>query len=183
MGRRQRRGRAAAHRRAEPRAATLRHGDRGQDDGAARANQPALSVQHAERAREPGANRAAQGGADRGAARSHFFLRAGLIRTALDDRGRRAQLIESYLQIEKTRFEQKLNFTIDCPPTLSGCLIPPMILQPLVENAIKHGIGKKLEGGTVRVEVRRNETGSNCGSATRGRDSGRSRGAAGTATG
>ncbi len=71
--------------------------------------------------------------------------------------GEELSFIESYLQIEKTRFEQKLNFRIDCPPTLSGCLIPPMILQPLVENAIKHGIGKKLEGGTVRVEVRRNE--------------------------
>ena len=71
--------------------------------------------------------------------------------------GEELNFIETYLQIEKTRFEEKLTFEIDCPRYLSGCLIPPMILQPLVENAIKHGIGKKLEGGRVGIEVRKKD--------------------------
>lgn len=71
--------------------------------------------------------------------------------------GEELSFIETYLQIEKTRFEEKLTFTIDCPQSLSRCLIPPMILQPLVENAIKHGIARKLENGRVGITVRKKD--------------------------
>ena len=62
-------------------------------------------------------------------------------------------LIESYLEIEKARFEERLNVEIDVPPQLSKIRIPALILQPLVENAVKHGITPKKEGGTIRISA------------------------------
>jgi len=62
--------------------------------------------------------------------------------------------LESYLEIEKSRFEERLTYSIDVDPSLRSLKIPPMILQPLVENAVKHGIGPKVEGGEVRIGAR-----------------------------
>jgi hypothetical protein len=62
--------------------------------------------------------------------------------------------IESYLEIEKARFEERLTYAFDIDPEIRALKIPPMILQPLVENAIKHGIGPKVEGGEVRIRGR-----------------------------
>jgi signal transduction histidine kinase len=62
--------------------------------------------------------------------------------------------IESYLEIEKARFEERLIYSFDIDPEIRSLKIPPMILQPLVENAIKHGIGPKVEGGEVRIQAR-----------------------------
>src|SRR5438067_2066844 len=59
--------------------------------------------------------------------------------------------IESYLEIEKARFQERLTYSFDIDPALRALKIPPMILQPLVENAIKHGVGPKIEGGEVKV--------------------------------
>jgi signal transduction histidine kinase len=61
------------------------------------------------------------------------------------------RFLESYLGIEKTRFGERLIYTIDVDKRLRSARIPPMILQPLVENAVKHGIGSKLEGGEIRI--------------------------------
>jgi signal transduction histidine kinase len=61
------------------------------------------------------------------------------------------RFLESYLGIEKTRFSERLVYTIDVDERLRSSRIPPMILQPLVENAVKHGIGSKLEGGEIRI--------------------------------
>lgn len=65
------------------------------------------------------------------------------------------QFIENYIRIQQVRFGDRLKFekAID-----SSCLsidIPPMILQPLVENAVKYGIGPKEEGGTISLTVRK----------------------------
>jgi hypothetical protein len=64
--------------------------------------------------------------------------------------------LESYLEIEKSRFEERLSYTLDVDASLRSLKIPPMILQPLVENAVKHGIGPKVEGGEVRIGARFN---------------------------
>jgi hypothetical protein len=69
----------------------------------------------------------------------------------LDDELR---FLESYLEIEKTRFEERLVYSFDVDAAIRSLKIPPMILQPLVENAIKHGIGPKVEGGEIRISAR-----------------------------
>ncbi|MEW9123583.1 MAG: sensor histidine kinase [Thermotaleaceae bacterium] len=61
--------------------------------------------------------------------------------------------IESYLAIERARFGDKLKIIYDIPAHIQ-CIIPSLILQPIVENAVKHGIFNKEEGGTVRIIAR-----------------------------
>jgi LytS/YehU family sensor histidine kinase len=65
--------------------------------------------------------------------------------------GRERELIDCYLRIERERFEERLEFTLDIPNDLYGQSIPSLIVQPLVENAVKHGIAGAREGGTVTV--------------------------------
>jgi two-component system LytT family sensor kinase len=68
--------------------------------------------------------------------------------------GRELELIESYLDIERARFEQRLAVRIDVPPAIRGVRIPPLLLQPLVENAVKHGVAPTRAGGEVVVSAR-----------------------------
>ena len=63
--------------------------------------------------------------------------------------GRELDIVESYLDIERARFEQRLRVAIDVPATLRHIRVPPLALQPLVENAVKHGIAHKENGGDV----------------------------------
>ena len=63
--------------------------------------------------------------------------------------------IEDYLAIEVVRFGDKLRFEKDVAEDTLDMLVPSMLLQPLVENSIKHGIGGKVEGGTIRIHTRR----------------------------
>lgn len=65
--------------------------------------------------------------------------------------GDELRFLDSYLRIEQIRFEERLRFEIDCPESLLDTPVPPMLLQPLVENSIRHGIAAKIEGGSVRV--------------------------------
>ena len=67
--------------------------------------------------------------------------------------GRELDVIESYLDIERARFEQRLSVTVDVPPELRGLRVPPLVLQPIVENAVKHGIATLRLGGQVRVRA------------------------------
>ena len=60
--------------------------------------------------------------------------------------------VRSYLTIQKMRYNEKLRYEIDIDPQTEDCLLPKFILQPLVENAIYHGIKVKQQGGTVRIE-------------------------------
>jgi two-component system LytT family sensor kinase len=64
------------------------------------------------------------------------------------------EIVRSYLAIERTRFEERLTTTIDVPEELTGLRVPPLVLQPLVENAIKHGISPRASGGHVLVRAR-----------------------------
>jgi len=60
------------------------------------------------------------------------------------------QNIKNYLEIEKARFGDKLNVLIDVSENLN-CMIPPFTLQPLVENALKHGLFPRIEGGSIEI--------------------------------
>jgi signal transduction histidine kinase len=68
--------------------------------------------------------------------------------------GEELDLIEAYLDIERARFEDRLRVRIDVPWELRGIRIPALVIQPLVENAIKHGISECLAGGEVRISAR-----------------------------
>lgn len=63
--------------------------------------------------------------------------------------GEEMDLIQSYLAIERARFEERLSVEINVPADLRNVRIPPLILQPLVENAIKHGIAPSKSGGKL----------------------------------
>ena len=74
--------------------------------------------------------------------------------------GEELDLIEAYLDIERARFEDRLRVLIDVPWELRRIRIPALVIQPLVENAIKHGISESLAGGEVRISARPQQTGS-----------------------
>jgi two-component system LytT family sensor kinase len=62
--------------------------------------------------------------------------------------------IDNYLSIEKVRFGDKLSIIKEMGPGTDSFEVPTMILQPLVENAVKHGISRKSDGGLVRISAR-----------------------------
>jgi len=66
--------------------------------------------------------------------------------------------IEDYLSIEVVRFGDKLRFEQDVESDTLDMIVPSMLLQPLVENSIKHGLSGKVEGGTIRIRTRRRES-------------------------
>jgi two-component system, LytTR family, sensor kinase len=68
--------------------------------------------------------------------------------------GEEIKLIEAYLEIEQARFEERLQVKVDVPKDLEKIHIPSLILQPLVENAIKHGISKAKLGGKVIISAK-----------------------------
>jgi len=63
--------------------------------------------------------------------------------------------IDAYLSIEMVRFGDKLHFVKEIDPDTLDLLVPSMLLQPLVENSIRHGLASKVDGGTIRVRSRR----------------------------
>src|SRR5215510_7345594 len=68
--------------------------------------------------------------------------------------GEEIELIESYLDIERARFEDRLRVTIDAPRETRNHRIPALLVQPLVENAIKHGVSPSRTGGEVVISAR-----------------------------
>ena len=97
------------------------------------------------------------------AAADQMLSRLGdLLRLTIDSIGQheiplRQELdfIQKYLEIEGTRFQQRITLQIKVAPDLLDALVPTMILQPLVENAIHHGFGANRTGGAVRIEAER----------------------------
>jgi hypothetical protein len=64
-------------------------------------------------------------------------------------------LAERYLNIEQVRFGSRLQIERHVDEDASACLVPPLLLQPLVENAVTHGIARLLEGGLIRLDISR----------------------------
>jgi len=81
------------------------------------------------------------------------YLRAALpqMREGSTTLGKELALVRSYLEILKVRMEDRLQFAITVPQGLMSAQFPPMILQSLVENAIKHALEPKPEGGSITV--------------------------------
>ncbi|HEY5546270.1 MAG TPA: sensor histidine kinase [Gemmatimonadaceae bacterium] len=69
--------------------------------------------------------------------------------------GREVELLEDYLYIQRIRFSDRLSATVEIDEETRELLVPTMLLQPLVENAIRHGIEPREGKGTVQVSVRR----------------------------
>jgi LytS/YehU family sensor histidine kinase len=64
-------------------------------------------------------------------------------------------LLQKYMAIEKVRFGERLKMHEEIQEESKVCLLPPLLLQPLVENAVKHGIASLPEGGEIRLAVQR----------------------------
>lgn len=72
---------------------------------------------------------------------------------------REMELVECYLDIERERLEERLDVRLQVPDDLGDCPVPTLVVQPLVENAIKHGIASARTGGRVSVEASRDGAG------------------------
>ncbi|MEO8372087.1 MAG: histidine kinase [Candidatus Solibacter sp.] len=64
-------------------------------------------------------------------------------------------LTRSYLEVEKVRFGARLQFSEDIQESCRECAVPVLLLQPLIENAVKHGVAGLVEGGRIRLSVER----------------------------
>jgi two-component system, LytTR family, sensor kinase len=85
-----------------------------------------------------------------------------LLRVSLEDSaehevrlGRELELLGHYLDIQHIRFQDRLAVEVTVEPDIVGALMPNLLLQPLVENAIRHGIGPRAAGGSIQVVVAR----------------------------
>jgi two-component sensor histidine kinase len=65
------------------------------------------------------------------------------------------ELLQVYLEIQRTRFQDRLSVDLDVAPDVGDALVPNLILQPLVENAIKHGIASRPGAGRIEIRVYR----------------------------
>jgi signal transduction histidine kinase len=68
--------------------------------------------------------------------------------------GGQAELLRAYLDILAIRMGSRLHWTVDVPPALAHVPLAPALLQPLVENAVKHGLEPKIEGGSIAIAAR-----------------------------
>ncbi len=95
--------------------------------------------------------------ADRIVARLSELLRVSLEQSDSQEVPLRQELafLERYLQIEQTRFQDRLDVEMEIESGLDDVLVPSLILQPLVENAIRHGIEPREDAGRVRIAARR----------------------------
>ena len=71
--------------------------------------------------------------------------------------GGQVELLRAYLDILAMRMGSRLQWTIDVPRSLAQLPLPPALLQPLVENAIKHGLEPKIEGGSIAITARQSD--------------------------
>jgi two-component system sensor histidine kinase AlgZ len=67
-------------------------------------------------------------------------------------------LLNHYLDIEKIRFGKRLRVVQNIKPDTLPCVIPSLLLQPLMENAIKHGISNRIDGGTITISIEKKNT-------------------------
>jgi two-component sensor histidine kinase len=97
--------------------------------------------------------------AERVVERLSRFLRQSLDSADVHEVTLRQELenIEPYLEIEQLRFEERLNIRRDIASDVLDAVVPHLVLQPLVENAVRHGLSKRAAGGTVAICARREQ--------------------------
>ncbi len=67
------------------------------------------------------------------------------------------EFVKKYLDLEKERFQERLEISIDVDDTILDEMVPPMLLQPLVENSVKHGLSSLIDGGTVSISIHKKD--------------------------
>jgi len=67
------------------------------------------------------------------------------------------EIVSTYLDIEKVRFGDRIKFYIVCDEQLRDAMFPRFLIQPLIENALKHGLQNTVTGGELRVEMRKTD--------------------------
>jgi two-component system LytT family sensor kinase len=84
------------------------------------------------------------------------------LRRVVQDSGRQQvplaeelEFAQQYLDIQKVRFAERLQVSVNVPRELFPAQVPSLILQPMVENAVKHGIAKRVQGGAIRIAASR----------------------------
>lgn len=89
------------------------------------------------------------------------YLRSSLSRTRdrITTLGQEMDLVQAYLEIHRVRMGERLRYAIKVPDSLRNVSFPPMLVQPLVENALKHGLEPKIEGGDILVQAEDNTDG------------------------
>ncbi|HEX4086251.1 MAG TPA: histidine kinase [Chthoniobacteraceae bacterium] len=87
---------------------------------------------------------------------------SGLLRLTMETAGeqelplrRELEFIERYLTIMHARFDDRLKFQLGIDPATNAALVPTFLLQPLVENAVEHGVGPRMAGGVISIRARR----------------------------
>jgi two-component system LytT family sensor kinase len=90
-------------------------------------------------------------------ARLSELLRLFLANSAIHEvpLGEELRILDLYLEMERTRFENRLSVQFDVPTDLRQAMVPSLVLQPLVENSIRHGIGKRSAPGRISVSAER----------------------------
>jgi two-component system LytT family sensor kinase len=85
-----------------------------------------------------------------------------LLRRVVDDShrqevplGEELEFLQRYLDIQKARFAERLQLRVEVPGELCRARVPSLILQPIVENAVKHGIAKRAQGGAIEISAAR----------------------------
>lgn len=91
-------------------------------------------------------------------------LLGDLLRISLETAGtqmttlsRELEFVNCYIEIEKVRFEERLQVSIEVAPETLDASVPHLLLQPLVDNAIKHGISKLVSGGEIRISAKQDD--------------------------
>lgn len=87
------------------------------------------------------------------------YLKAALSKTRTGETtiSKEKDLLYNYLEIFKIRMDDRLHYTIRVEPGIEQLKMPPMLIQPIVENALKHGLEPKIEGGIVQISARQKE--------------------------
>lgn len=95
--------------------------------------------------------------AERMIARLSAMLRSSLHRASAQEVPLREELdlLEPYLEIERMRFEDRLRIEVDAEPAVLSARVPSLMLQPLVENAVRHGVARRTGSGRVAIHARR----------------------------
>lgn len=66
------------------------------------------------------------------------------------------EIVDTYIELEKIRFEERIKSNFDIDAEALNCKIPPLMIQTLVENGIKHGLAKSITGGELILKIKKN---------------------------